>query len=112
MSKESLPLKFQQGFTLSASDSDFTEGLRAVVDYRGDVSIQRVDGSQIVGYIFSADPQSLDMFPRDSSRKETVMLADIQSITFSGEDTAKGKSWEEWMKKKHLPRQDSASPTA
>ncbi len=93
-----------QGFVLKATDQNFAEGIRAVVDYRGDVSIVLKDGTNLRGYVYSSDARSMDMFPRDSSRKETVLLSEVVSIEFSGEDTAKGKSWEDWMNKKTTER--------
>lgn len=95
---------FVQGCILRASDENFGEGIRAVVDYRGDVTINLKNGDVRRGYVYSSDVRALEMFPRDSSRKESVLLVDIVSIEFSGDDTAKGKSWEDWMNTKTTER--------
>lgn len=94
--------RFGQGTVLKAGTPEFQEGIRAAVDYRGDVTIQLKGGNRmVVGYVYNVEyPKSLDMFPRDSSRKETIRFEDVVEIVFSGEDTAHGKSWEDWMKKK------------
>lgn len=93
--------RFSQGYVLRADTPEFEEGLRAVVDYRGDVTVSLKAGGRITGYVYNVTyPKSFDMFPRDSSRKETVKFEDVLEIEFSGEDTAKGKSYDDWMNKK------------
>jgi len=37
--------------------------------------------------------------PRDSNQRTKVAYADIAALSFSGRDTAAGKSWEAWVKK-------------
>lgn len=95
---------------LRSSDAHFLKGIQEVVDYRGDVTVVLENGSKFIGYVYNATNAYLDMFPRDSSRKETLKFSDIVEIEFSGEDTAKGKSWEDWMKKKAAAEQASQSP--
>lgn len=93
--------RFGQGYILQAGSAEFEEGLRATVDYRGDVTVSLKSGQKIIGYVYNVSyPKSFDMFPRDSSRKETIKFEDVIEIAFTGEDTAHGKSWEDWMKKK------------
>lgn len=91
---------YSQGQTFFSSDANFSQALAGVVDYRGDVSVKLKNGKIYVGYVFSVGQRSLDMFPRDSSRKESVEIGSIAEIVLSGEDTSKGKSWEDWVKKK------------
>ncbi len=93
-------LDFSQGKIFKPSDANFVNALQGVVDYRGDVTVKLKNGTSFVGYVFSADHKKLDMFPRDSSRKESVDLVSVSEVILSGEDTAKGKSWEDWVKKK------------
>ena len=92
--------KIERGTTLKATDRDFESGIRAAVDYRGDVTITLQNGSEVVGYVFNGENDCLELFPIHGSQKESVLLKDIQMITFSGEDTAHGKSWEDWIQKK------------
>jgi hypothetical protein len=89
-----------QGLVVRSDDRSFDELLRVVVDYRGDATLTLKTGVKRVGYVFNSSKISLDLFPRDSSQKETVLLKDIEQIELSGEDTAKGKSWEDWQRKK------------
>jgi len=74
-------------------------------DYRGDVTIETLDGRTIEGFIFDrrsdiADPV-VRVIPRDSDARVSVRYADIARLVFSGRDTAAGRSWETWLKKFH-----------
>jgi hypothetical protein len=88
-----------------ASDEEIRVALEKAFDYRGDVTIARKDGSKIEGYLFDrrsgktlAD-SVVRLIPKDSSQKIAVPYSDIASLTFSGRDTAAGRSFEAWMKK-------------
>jgi hypothetical protein len=89
----------------SASDEELRTGLEKAFDYRGDVTITLKDGSKVEGYIFDRQPaptlaeSRVRLFPKDQDRKIAVSYADIAGLTFSGRDTAAGKSWEAWVKK-------------
>ena len=72
-------------------------------DYRGDVTVETSDGKTIEGYIFdrahdAAEPY-IRVLPADGSGRVKLSQAEVTRITFSGKDTAAGKSWETWMKK-------------
>jgi hypothetical protein len=95
---------FAQGRVVKATDADFEEGLRAAVDYRGDVALSLVDGAGLEGYIFSASADRLELFPKNSPRAISIQIGEIESLTFSGEDTANGKSFEDWLSKKEAER--------
>ncbi len=89
----------------SATDDELRTGLEKAFDYRGDVTIQLKDGSVIEGYIFdrqtgrSLSDSQVRLFPKDQDRKISISYAEIAGLTFSGRDTAAGKSWEAWVKK-------------
>jgi hypothetical protein len=76
-------------------------------DYRGDVTLTLKDGSQRVGYVFNREakgsPRCLDPFLEIMMSgvvdKSIVKYSEVASIAFTGEDTAAGKSWEDWMAK-------------
>ena len=72
-------------------------------DYRGDVSIELGSGEILEGYVYDRNdtlPEPyLKVFPKDGPGTRSLSYADIVSIFFSGEDTAFGKSWEEWANK-------------
>jgi len=89
----------------SATDEELRIGLEKAFDYRGDVTITLKDGSRIEGYIFDRQPgatladSQVRLFPKDQDKKIAISYADIAGLTFSGRDTAAGKSWEAWVKK-------------
>ena len=97
--------KFLQGVEISTSDRDFEEGMRAAVDYRGDVTLKLKDGSVVEGFLFNAFNGALDLFPKNSPQKATIKVEQLSSVSFSGKDEAMGKSWEDYMKKR--AQQDS-----
>ncbi len=79
--------------------------IEKAVDYRGDVTITRKDGSQITGYLFDrrvgktlADSIVRLMLPT-SNQRPAIPYSDISGLAFTGRDTAAGKSYEAWVKK-------------
>ncbi len=81
-------------------------------DYRGDVTLELGSGETITGYIFNrnsaASPPALQLFPKDQPGTRVIPYADVMAIAFTGEDTASGKSWETWVKKKESERKAEA----
>ena len=81
-------------------------------DYRGDVTLELASGETITGYIFNrnstASPPVLQLFPKDQPGTRAIPYADVAAIAFTGEDTASGKSWETWVKKKESERKAEA----
>lgn len=97
-----------QGFRIDASDpAALREAVDLALNYRGDVTIvRRSDPAPLDGYIFdrqsgkgSPDDVVLRLIPRDSDERIRIPLADVASLSFSGKDTASGKSFESWIKK-------------
>jgi hypothetical protein len=88
-----------------AGDEEVRQALEKAFDYRGDVTITRKDGSKVEGYIFDRRSGAtladsiVRLYPRDSNQKVAVAYSEIAAITFSGRDTAAGKSWEAWVRK-------------
>jgi hypothetical protein len=86
-----------------ASDAERKAALDDAFDYRGDVTITTVDGKTIEGFVFDRKSNVPDpivrLIPRDSDERISIRYADIAGLTFSGKDTAAGKSWETWIKK-------------
>ncbi len=72
-------------------------------DYRGDVTIELQSGECIEGYLFDRDLQAssptIKIFPKGQSGMQSFRYEDLQAVIFSGEDTAFGKSWEDWVNK-------------
>ena len=87
----------------AASDAELREGLEKAFDYRGDVTITKRDGTAIDGYIFdrrssiSLTDSYIRLFPRGTSEKVSIPYSEVKTLSFTGRDTAAGKSWEAWM---------------
>ena len=73
-------------------------------DYRGDVTVLRRDGTELVGYLFNrnaeASPPFVQMFDRAGDGPFTIPYREILTIRFTGKDTAAGKSYEAWLRRK------------
>lgn len=88
-----------------ASDDELRAALEKAFDYRGDVTITLKNGTQVEGYIFDRQngPALADshvrLYPKNFDTKITIAYSDIQALSFTGRDTAAGKSWEAWLRK-------------
>src|SRR5271167_2767127 len=89
-----------------ATDEEIRTALEKAFDYRGDVTITKKDGSTIEGYIFDRRQNgkaltdcAVRLFPKDRDEKVAIFYSDIARLSFSGRDTAAGKSFETWVKK-------------
>lgn len=95
-----------------SNDAERRQAVDVAFGYRGDVTLELTSGEKIEGYIFnrsaSAAPPVLQLFPKDQAGTRVVPYADIVAIAFTGEDTASGKSWEVWVKKKASERKAEA----
>ena len=88
-----------------AGEEEVRQALEKAFDYRGDVTITRKDGSKVEGYIFDrrtgktlAD-SAVRLFPKDADQKISIKYSEIAALSFSGRDTAAGKSFEAWVRK-------------
>lgn len=96
-----------QGVVIDASDPQLLrQALDAAFDYRGDVTIRRKSSPEPVeGYLFDRvtgdrlEECKVRILPSSGEERLTIPYADIAELTFSGRDTAAGKSFETWMKK-------------
>ena len=92
-----------------ASDKEVLDALEKAFDYRGDVTLTRKDGSVVEGYLYDrrseptleASVVRVMPTPKDGQAYERVMVsyADIAALSFSGRDTAAGRSFDAWVKK-------------
>ncbi len=93
------------------SEQDRVEGIDKAFDYRGDVTLT-VRGESVEGYIFNRDahavPPRVEIFIKGNDVPQVIPYADIEAISFTGKDTADGKSWEAWVNKKESERQAEA----
>jgi hypothetical protein len=88
-----------------ASEEELRQALEKAFDYRGDITITRKDGTKIEGYLFdrrsakTLKDSLIRLYPKNSNEKVSIPYSDIAALSFTGRDTAAGKSWEAWMKK-------------
>jgi hypothetical protein len=88
-----------------AGEEEVRQALEKAFDYRGDVTITRKDGSKVEGYIFdrrtgkTLSDSAVRLFPKDADQKISIAYSDIAALSFSGRDTAAGKSFEAWVRK-------------
>src|SRR3954470_23973474 len=88
-----------------ASDEEVRDALEKAFDYRGDITITRKDGSVVQGYVFdrragaTLAASQVRMLLPGTSQKISLPYSDIAGLTFSGRDTAAGKSFDAWVKK-------------
>ena len=78
-------------------------------DYRGNVTVVKHDGSQVVGYLFSrnangATPGVHLMTPGGVEQPLSIPYAEIANIKFTGRDTAAGKSYAAYQERKRKER--------
>lgn len=88
-----------------ATEAEIMAALEKAFDYRGDVTLTLKDGRVINGYLFDrrtgetlAD-SIVRVIPANEPVKMSVAYSEIAALTFSGRDTAAGKSFEAWVRK-------------
>lgn len=85
------------------TEADLREVINLAFDYRGDVTIQTRSGEKIVGYIFNRNAEAADpyieLYPKNDDVARALKYREIASISFTGIDTAAGRSWDNWLKK-------------
>jgi len=96
-----------------AALDELVQAVDTAFDYRGDVTLELHSGERIEGYIFNrnvgATPPYLQLYPSGQTGSRLILYTDIAAMIFSGEDTASGKSWESWVKKKEAERKAEAA---
>jgi len=82
-------------------------------DYRGNTTIVKRDGTEIIGYIFNrntyvAEP-FLEYFDESGEGPFTLRYAEVTNIKFTGKDTAAGNSWKAWLERKEREKAERAA---
>jgi hypothetical protein len=84
------------------------EVIERAFDYRGNVTVERRDGTEVVGYLFNRNadvPQPfVQMLHAAGDGPFTIPNADIRTIRFTGQDTAAGNSYAAWLERKAAAR--------
>jgi hypothetical protein len=110
MTEDSTPdtdVAARQGIVVDDSDPDrLREALELALHYRGDVTVTcRNSGREIEGYLFDSvggkapGESAIRILLPDGDERALIRIDDISALTFSGRDTAQGKSFDTWMKK-------------
>ncbi len=88
-----------------ASETDTRDALEKAFDYRGDVTLLLKDGTSIEGYVFdrhtgeSLADSFVRIIPVGQRARVSIPYTNIDTLKFTGKDTAAGKSFESWIKK-------------
>ena len=73
-------------------------------EYRGDITVDRLDGTTNLGYLFNRNSTGTrpfaEMFEAQTGVRIVIPYADIGNIRFTGKDTAAGKSYEAWLRRR------------
>ncbi|HLC40207.1 MAG TPA: hypothetical protein VJO34_01110 [Methylomirabilota bacterium] len=85
-------------------------------DYRGNTTIIKNDGVDIVGYIFNRNrdvPEPyIQYFDQAGNGPFKLFYSEIQNIKFTGKDTAAGSSWQAWVERKEKEKGERAAPAS
>jgi len=88
-----------------ATEEEIRQALEKAFKYRGDVTITRRNGDRLECYIFDRRSGAtladsvVRVIPKDSTERVSIPYSDIAGLSFSGRDTAAGKSWDAWIRK-------------
>jgi hypothetical protein len=91
-------------FTFSTPE-ERNETLVQAFDYRGDVTLNFADGVPIEGYLFHADETRVKLYLKGNDLPQEFPSPKLTGITFTGKDTADGRSFDNWKAKKAGQRQ-------
>lgn len=81
-------------------------------DYRGNTTIVKRDGTEIVAYIFNRNTYApepfIEYFDESGEGPFTLRYAELANIKFTGKDTAAGNSWKAWLERKEREKAERA----
>ena len=97
--------KSTQGWVPQIDENlDLSQVIDLAFDYRGNTTIIKADGTNIVGYISNREDNVsepyIECFDESGDGPFTIAYSEIVNIKFTGKDTAAGKSWEAWVKQR------------
>ena len=80
------------------------EVIEFAFDYRGNTTIVKRDGAEIVGYVFNRDARGatpfIQYFDEQGAGPFTLPFDEIANVKFTGKDTAAGNSWKAWLERR------------
>ena len=81
-------------------------------DYRGNTTIVKRDGTEIVGYIFNRNTYApepfIEYFDESGEGPFSLRYSELANIKFTGKDTAAGNSWRAWLERKGREKAERA----
>lgn len=94
-----------------SNEKELQEVINRAFDYRGDVTIHLKTGEQLIGYVFDrrgdVHQPYVKVFLPNRNVPHCIFYHEIAGVTFSGEDMAFGRSWEDWTQKWKKPELSS-----
>jgi len=80
------------------------QAIEQAFDYRGNVTVVKVDGAELEGYLFNRNSEAPDpfiqVFDLSGDGPLTIPYSAIRNIKFTGKDMAAGQSWKAWLERK------------
>ena len=97
------------------ADVPLADVIDRAFDYRGNVTVEQRDGTELSGYLSNRDARArepfVQMFDMAGEGPITIRYADIRAIRFTGKDTAAGNSYAAWLERKAAVKAEgSATP--
>jgi hypothetical protein len=84
------------------------EVIEFAFDYRGNTTIVKRDGAEIVGYVYNRDARAstpfIQYFDEQGAGPFTLSYAEIANVKFTGKDTAVANSWKAWLERRDRER--------
>lgn len=68
-------------------------------EYRGYVTIERHDGSRLLGFVYHRDATHIELFDEHAAERLTVALSDIANIALDGDDAA-ARAQQRWEQRR------------
>ena len=85
-------------------DLTLEQVIDSAFEYRGDISLDKVDGTTVVGYLFNRNAAAgipiVEVLEAETGEWLRLPYAEIRNIRFTGRDTAAGKSWDAWQRRR------------
>jgi hypothetical protein len=105
-----------------APDPDGKLSVAEVVDlafeYRGDVTVEFVDGTHFTGYVFNRDTHGeraaqsrLEIIETATGQSRSVPYDSVARIRFTGKDMAAGNSYEAWKRRRDAQSRSAKEST-
>jgi hypothetical protein len=95
-----------------ANEAERRQVIDAAFEYRGDITLHFQNGTTQECFLFNREadgkPPIVQILVKGEDVPRSLPYVDITGITFSGRDTADGKSYQAWKSKKHGERAEEA----